>query len=146
MKFKVSYNQEFEEKLELNIHSKDCPIIKDIDKLVSSYNKETIIEGQNEDTSKYLSLSEIECIFVLLNKTYVVDRKGNKYKINYRLYELEEILPSNFYKINKSCIANENYIDNYKVSFNGSIDCIFKSGHKDYVSRRCYQSIKRRYK
>ena len=78
-------------------------------------------------------------------KTFAVDSYGKKFRIKMRLYEIEEILPSNFIRINKSAIANEKRLERFSVGFSGAVDAVFKSGYKEYVSRRCFAEIKRRY-
>lgn len=53
-------------------------------------------------------------------------------------------MPDSFLRINKSALANRERIDRFTVSFNGAVDVIFKSGYRDYVSRRCFRVIKER--
>ena len=48
-------------------------------------------------------------------------------------------------RINKSNIANEHRILKFETLIGGGVDAIFKCGYKDYVSRRCFKDIKRRY-
>ena len=79
-------------------------------------------------------------------KTFVIDSSGKKFRVKMRLYEIEEILPSYFIRINKSAIANEKRLEHFSVGFSGAVDAVFKSGYKEYVSRRCFAEIKRRYK
>ena len=57
-----------------------------------------------------------------------------------------ELLPAYFMKINKSSIANRNRIEKFAAAFSGSVDVIFKSGYRDYVSRRCFADIKKELK
>ena len=63
-----------------------------------------------------------------------------------RLYELSEVLPGCFIKINKSSLANRTRIDRFSAAFSGSVDVIFKCGYRDYVSRRCFSEIKKELK
>ena len=92
-----------------------------------------------------LTFGEIECITVLDGKTCAIDQHGKRYRLKLRLYELEEMLPSCFIRINKSAIANENRLDRFVPTFSGAVDALFKSGYREYVSRRCFAEIKRRY-
>ena len=77
-------------------------------------------------------------------KTYAVNEKGTRYLLKYRLYELEELLPQNFFRINKSALANLDRLQRLALSFNGSVDAVFRCGYRDYVSRRCLSALKRR--
>jgi hypothetical protein len=62
-----------------------------------------------------------------------------------RLRDLESSLPAYFIRINKSSLANENRILRFEAVFNGGVDAVFRCGYKEYVSRRCFAEIKRRY-
>jgi DNA-binding LytR/AlgR family response regulator len=79
-------------------------------------------------------------------KVWIIDNAGNKYWTTGTLSDIEKALPSYFIRINKSSIANERKISCFKTSFSGAVDAVFKCGYKDYVSRRCFAEIKRRYK
>ena len=98
-----------------------------------------------EDEIKMLSVSEIECITVIDRRVIAIDTDGCEYKIQDRLRELEDILPSYFIRINKSTLANEHKILRFNAAFSGGVDAVFECGYKDYVSRRCFAEIKRRY-
>ena len=92
-----------------------------------------------------LLFQEIECITILDRKVTAIDTSRNHYRIQERLRDLETILPSYFIRINKSAIANEKRLERFSVGFSGAVDAVFKSGFKEYVSRRCFAEIKRRY-
>ena len=62
-----------------------------------------------------------------------------------RLRDLEQILPSYFIRINKSTLANEHRIDRFDAVFSGGVDAVFRCGYREYVSRRCFAEIRRRY-
>ena len=62
-----------------------------------------------------------------------------------RLYEVENLLPGYFIRINKSTLANEARLDRFQVTYAGSVDAVFKCGYTEYVSRRCFAQIKRRF-
>lgn len=71
--------------------------------------------------------------------------KDDVYKIKYKLYELEELLPRCFVRISKSTIINVDFI--YSIDKNlASSGCIrFYHTHKQvYVSRNYYKNLKNR--
>ena len=103
------------------------------------------IIGYKDDEIRKLSFEEIECITIFDRKVFIVDHKQNYYRIQERLRDLENILPSYFIRINKSTIANETCVLRFETSIGGGVDAIFKCGYRDYVSRRCFVEIKRRY-
>ena len=94
---------------------------------------------------RMLPFSDIECITVLDGKTYAVACSGERLRLKLRLYELEAMLPASFIRINKSALANEAHLERFTASFNGAVDAVFRSGYREYVSRRCFAEIKRRY-
>ena len=82
---------------------------------------------------------------MLEGKTHAIDTQGRKYRLKQRLYELEPQLPSCFIRINKSSFANENRLERFAATFSGAVDAVFKCGYREYVSRRCFAAIRRRY-
>ena len=74
-----------------------------------------------------------------------IDSHGAQYRIQDRLRDLEGILPSYFIRINKSSLANEHRIARFDAVFSGGVDAVFQCGYRDYVSRRCFAEIRRRY-
>ena len=92
-----------------------------------------------------LTFSEIECITILDRKVIAIDTAGIHYRIQDRLRDLEAVLPTYFIRINKSAIANEHCILRFHATFSGSVDAVFQCGYRDYVSRRCFAEIRRRY-
>ena len=83
-------------------------------------------------------------VTVLEGKTYAIDSQNRRYRLKQRLYELEAMLPASFIRINKSALANKNTLDRFAVTIAGSVDAVFQSGYREYVSRRCFAQIKRR--
>ena len=84
-------------------------------------------------------------ITVIDSKTWAIDTLGKRYRLKGRLYEVESLLPSNFIRINKSALANTARLDRFAVCFTGAVDAVFQCGYREYVSRRCFADIKRRY-
>ena len=144
MKFNLIIDKSKDEEITATVHSRS-PLIDEIEALVLQNERKDSLTVFSEDEIKTISFDEIECITVLDKKTFVISSKGEKFRIKMRLYEIEEILPYGFIKINKSSVANEKSIDRFSVSFSGAVDAVFKSGYKEYVSRRCFAEIKRRY-
>ena len=141
MKFRLIIDKEKEEELVATVHHRS-PLIDQIESLISKHSDK--IPGYTEDDIKMLSVAEIECVTVLDGKTYAIDSKNHRYRLKQRLYELEELLPASFIRINKSALANESALDRFTVTIAGSVDAIFKCGYREYVSRRCFAQIKRR--
>ena len=144
MKFKLIIDKEKDEELVATVHNRTA-LIDEIEALIQKHTGTDRIPGYTEDDIKMLCVSEIECVTVLDGKTYAIDSKNCHYRLKQRLYELEEQLPSCFIRINKSALANERALERFTVTYAGSVDAVFKSGYTEYVSRRCFAQIKRRF-
>lgn len=145
MKFKLIVDKTKDEEVVATVH--ECTeLIDKIESLVMAYDNSDRIVAYTEDDIRMLKFDEIECITVINGKTCAVDSNGEQYHLKQRLYELESILPTSFIRINKSSFANENSINEFTAVFSGGVDAVFKCGYREYVSRRCFAAIKRRYK
>ncbi len=142
MKFKLIIDNDKDEEVVVTAHRRTA-LIEEIEALVQQAAPDRI-PAYTEDSIKMLSLSSIECITVLDGKTYAIHEDGQKYRLKQRLYELEELLPSSFIRINKSTLANEPRLDQFAVTYSGGVDAVFHCGYREYVSRRCFAQIKRR--
>ena len=142
MKFKLIIDKEKDEEIVATVKQR-TGLFDEIEALISKHTDR--IPGYTEDDIKMLSVSEIECITVIEGKTYAIDSKNQRYRLKRRLYELEAELPSSFIRINKSTLANEVRLNRFKVTYAGSVDAVFKCGYTEYVSRRCFAQIKRRF-
>ena len=144
MKYRLIIDKQAEEEIIAVVHSPSA-LTEQIENLVCSFTGTDCLMGYREDELRKLTFGEIECITVLNRKVVAIDRAGNQYRIPNRLRDLEERLPSYFIRINKSALANEHRIARFQAAFNGGVDAIFQCGYRDYVSRRCFTEIKRRY-
>ena len=144
MKFRLIIDKSKDEEIVATVHSRTS-LTDQIEELVLGTSGTDRIPAYTEDSMKMLPFSEIECITVLEGKTYAIDRNNIHYRLRMRLYELENILPSNFIRINKSSLANLNRLDRFSTTYIGAVDALFKCGYKEYVSRRCFTEIKRRF-
>lgn len=144
MKFSLIVNKDAEETVVATVRQPSS-LTEQIEALVLSHTSADRIAAYTEDDMRILKFSDIECITVLDGKTYAIDRSGKRYRLRQRLYELENMLPSYFIRINKSSFANETRIKEFTAAFSGAVDAIFRCGYREYVSRRCFVQIKRRY-
>ena len=144
MKYKLIIDKESEEEVIVIAHSPSS-LTQQIENLVCSYSGTDCIMGYREDEMRRLAFSEIECITILERKVMAIDTAGNQYRIQDRLRDLEDILPSYFIRINKSTLANEHRIMRFDAAFSGGVDAVFQCGWREYVSRRCFSEIRRRY-
>ena len=144
MKYKLIIDKDAEEEIIAIVHAPSS-LTQQIENLVCSFSGTDYIIGHSDNGICKLSFGNIECITVIDRKVVVIDTKGNRYRIQERLRDLEEILPSYFIRINKSTLANEHRILRFDAAIVGGVDAVFKCGYRDYVSRRCFSQIRRRY-
>ena len=145
MKFKMIIDQTKEEEVVATVHGPSA-LTERIQQLVQEYTGADRVAAWLEDDIKMLPFTQIACITVLEGKTFAIDSKGVHYRLKQRLYELEGMLPPSFIRINKSSIANEQMIERFAANFSGAVDAVFRGGYREYVSRRCFAQIKRRYR
>lgn len=144
MKYKLIIDKNAEEEIIAIVHTPSM-LTQQIENLVCSFSGVDSIMGYREDEMRKLSFEEIECITIQDRKVIAIDSKGNSYRLQDRLRDLEDMLPSYFIRINKSTLANEHCILRFNAAFSGGVDAIFQCGYREYVSRRCFAEIKRRY-
>ena len=144
MKYKLIIDKDAEEEIIAIVHAPSS-LTREIEDLVHSFSGERFIMGYRKDEMRKLSFEEIDCITVIERKVIAIDTKGNHYSLKDRLRDLEDILPSYFIRINKSTLANEHRIQRFDATFSGGVDAVFHCGYREYVSRRCFTEIKRRY-
>jgi DNA-binding LytR/AlgR family response regulator len=144
MKYRLIIDKNAEEEI-IAIVREPSELTRQIENLVCGFSGADSILGYRENGMKRLAFSEIECVTILDRKVTAVDTKGDRYRLQERLRDLEDILPSYFIRINKSALANEHRIARFDAVFSGGVDAVFQCGYREYVSRRCFAEIKRRY-
>lgn len=144
MKYKLIIDKEAEEEVVAIVHAPSS-LTQQIENLVCSFSGAECIMGYRDDEIRKLAFSEIECITILDRKVIAIDLCGDHYRIQDRLRDLESFLPSYFIRINKSTLANEHRIVRFDAAFSGGVDAVFRCGYREYVSRRCFADIRRRF-
>ena len=144
MKYKLIIDKDAEEEIIAIVHGPSS-LTQQIENLVCSYSGADSILGYREDEMRKLTFREIECITVIDRKVIAIDADGGRYRVQERLRDLEAVLPSYFIRINKSTLANEHRILRFDAAFSGGVDAVFRCGWREYVSRRCFAEIRRRY-
>ena len=141
MKFKLIIDPDAEEEITVVAHAPSS-LTQQIEDLV---NGSQYIMGHRNDEMRKLTFGEIECITIHNRKVIAIDTQGNHYRIQDRLRDMEAVLPTYFIRINKSTLANEHRILHFDAAFNGGVDAVFQCGYREYVSRRCFSEVRRRY-
>lgn len=129
----------------------ECIVIKcrRLDDNIVSIQKLLTDEGNGErdillykgDKSYYVPLSKI-LFFETENKHIWAHTASDMFETEYKLYELEELLPGYFMRISKSTIVNLNHIYSITKNITSSSVIEFNECHKQvYVSRNYYKAL-----
>ncbi|QPK94239.1 LytTR family transcriptional regulator [Actinomyces sp. zg-332] len=96
------------------------------------------------DGEKYEILNEEDLIHIYASNGKVFAQTfSKKYILKFRLYEIEKFLDkTKFVRISKSEIINLKMVENFDLSFSGTICINLKNGIKTYTSRRYVAKIK----
>lgn len=108
-----------------------------------SENIPQIIVGIKDKKLEVLDQSDIIRIYSDSGKTIAVTDNG-KYTLRLRLYEIENKLNSHhFVRISNSEIINLKKVNNFDLSFTGTICVKLSNGETTYASRRYVSKIKK---
>ena len=144
MKYRLVIDKNAQEEIIAVVHA-PSELTQQIENLVRNFSGPDSLLAYREDEIRKLTFEEIECVTVLDRKVIAIDANGRHYRLQERLRDLEEIMPSYFIRINKSALANEHRIVRFDAVFSGGVDAVFRCGYREYVSRRCFAEIRRRY-
>lgn len=104
-------------------------------------NSDMTILLRKDDKEYYMPLDKI-LFFETENKIIRAHTKDEMYETDYKLYELEELLPAYFMRISKSAIVNVNPIYSITRNITSSSIIEFEDTHKKvYVSRNYYKVL-----
>ncbi len=130
MKYKLIIDKQAEEEIIAIVHAPSS-LTQQIENLVCSFSGADSILGYRDGEMRKLAFEEIECVTVLDRKVIAVDTDGNHHRIQERLRDLEAVLPSNFIRINKSTLANEQRILRFDTVFGGGVRAVFRCGYRE---------------
>lgn len=119
----------------------ESALVKEIKRIANTAPTELI--GYRDKTATPLDVDAVCCFTVQNGKVYAQTNDGI-FDLKCRLYQVEEILPRHFIKINQSCVANICQIERFDTAFSGTLRVIFKNNYIDYVSRRQLRNVKER--
>lgn len=96
------------------------------------------------DTEYYFPLDDI-LFFETESEQVYAHTASESYRIKYKLYELEDLLPRQFVRVAKSTIVNANRVYSVRRDLTSSSLIQFASTHKNvYASRHYYKNLRER--
>ncbi len=102
-----------------------------------------IISGSKDNKIEVIDQADLIRIYASAGKVFAVTHKG-EYTLRLRLYEIEERLPPHqFVRISNSEIINLKKVNNFDLSFTGTICVKLTDGTTTYVSRRYVSKLKK---
>ena len=108
-----------------------------------SENTPQIISGCKNEKIEVIEQEDLIRIYAGSGKVFAVTEKG-EYTVRFRLYEIEKRLNhTQFVRISNSEIINLKKVNNFDLSFTGTIRVELTNGTAAYVSRRYVSKIKK---
>lgn len=102
-----------------------------------------MITGSRDDKVEIIEPGDLIRIYASAGKVFAVTSRG-EYTLRLRLYEAEERLPGGqFVRISNSEIINLKKVNNFDLSFTGTICVRLSDKTTTYVSRRYVARIKK---
>lgn len=142
MKVKIEIGPDWEEEEVVIRCSKMNERVWKIQNLLSDFGSGAKSLVLSKGETEYFVPQEQILFFETEGKNVIAHTAERMYEAQYRLYELEEMLPRYFMRISKSTIVNLNQI--YSVTRNltaSSVVEFFESSKKVYVSRNYYKMM-----
>lgn len=118
---------------------------EDINNIVKRLSEDVpqVISGSKDDKIEVLEPSKLIRIYANTGKVFAATENG-EYILRLRLYEIEERLsPHQFVRISNSEIINLSHVQNFDLSFTGTICVKLSDGTTTYVSRRYVSKMKK---
>lgn len=125
------------------IYGEESDEVRKLKILAEELNKENSkLEVYMDNSTYYIDVRSI-MFFETDDSRIVAHTKDDMFLVDYKLYELEELLPSIFVRIAKSSIVNVKHIYSIEKNLSSSSRIEFADSHKTvYVSRRYYKVLK----
>jgi DNA-binding LytR/AlgR family response regulator len=101
-----------------------------------------IIPVKKDGKVNFIQFDEIYLIKSIGDKNNVLT-ENETYETQKKLYELENILGRDFFRISKSTIVNIMKIDKVSPSLNGIMNVTMKNGLSDVISRKYLPKFKK---
>ena len=115
--------------------------IQQLMKFAQQLGKNKVIRGKKEEEIYLLDTAEIQRVYIENRQVWAETATGN-YLLGLPLYQVLELLPTDFLQISQSEIINIKHIDHLKLTGSGLIQIAMKNSLITYSSRRYLKAIK----
>ena len=119
------------------------PEIRDLANSLENFVSDTnIIVVKKDEKLFILNPEDIQIVRTENNEMIVYDSDAERYSVQKRLYQIEQLLGNSFIRISKSAIVNILKISHVDVSFKNMFEIYMKNGVHEYISRRFLSDFK----
>jgi len=145
VRFRIEFiPAEADEEIVLRCRTLDENVKKQCEVIEAMLDNKPTIVYYKENAEFYLPSSEM-LFFETDGETVYAHTADDMFKVNYRLYELETMLPTDFLRISKSTIANTSKILSLSKNLSPAVVVQFSNTHKHvYVSRFYFKNLKQK--
>lgn len=105
---------------------------------------DTELVGYDKDGAVRIDIGEVDCFIIESGSVYAVMQDGGRVLIKERLYAIEALYGDALLRLSQSALANISHIKRFDTSLTGVLIVEFKSGYRDFVSRRQMKEVKER--
>ena len=103
-----------------------------------------VLPGRRDDKIFFLQGAEIDLIRSEGREIVCYDTDSIRSTLSSPLYELEEMLRSDFVRISKSALVRIAGIDHVEASFHGTMRLVMRSHLEEYISRSYRKTFRER--
>ena len=142
MKLKVEIDESCSDEVIIRCsnYNDDIRLLQDVIGNVINKNAELCLSLNNTDY--YINRNDI-LFFETTDSKTVAHTTDKMYYSNYKLYELEQVLPPEFIRVSKSTILNCKKVSSISKNLTGASEVCFKATPKKvYVSRMYFKVFK----
>lgn len=144
MKLRIEFIQDGEEEIVIKCRSFDENVKKHCEAIEALLDDTPAIVYYKDDREFYLPSGKI-LFFETDGEDVVAHTAKDMFKVNHRLYQLEEILPPEFMRISKSTVVNTSQILSLSRNIPSSAQIMFFGTHKQvFVSKFYYKALKQK--
>lgn len=145
MKIQIDFDENLKEEEVIIRCNRLDSTIQEIQKAVLGVTNASQKYSFYKDGKEYYIAIEEVLFFETSENVVNAHTKDDVYKVKYRLYELEEMLPRNFLRVSKSTILNVSHIFSIDRNLTSSSIVQFYKSHKQvYVSRFYEKDLRNR--
>ena len=141
MKVELQISETYKEEKLIVQAPQETEKVKKIIKFAENLDRTEKIKGKIDNQVYLVEIGKIQR-FYIENRKVLAETTGQTYTIDLRLYQVLELLPTNFIQISQSEIININSIYHLKLTPNGLVEIFLKNESFTYSSRRYLKTIK----